>query len=126
AGSLLIGYTMAVLAIESLAKSATAVVVLAPVLALGLPVADLGLAVLRRLLASGLGSITRADQGHIHHRLLGDGMSHRGAVLLLYGVCAACGGIPILAVTAGRPPTIPPGGPPAPRLPPPRGRRDRR
>ena len=105
-GSLLIGYTMAILAIESLAKSATAVVVLAPVLALGLPVADLALAVLRRLLATGLGSITRADQGHIHHRLLGDGMSHRGAVLLLYGVCAACGALAVLAVTAGRPATI--------------------
>jgi UDP-GlcNAc:undecaprenyl-phosphate GlcNAc-1-phosphate transferase len=105
-GSLLIGYTMAILAIESLAKSATAVVVLAPLLALGLPVADMALAVLRRLLATGVGDITRADQEHIHHRLVGDGMSHRGAVLLLYGVCVAFGAVAVLAVVAGRPASI--------------------
>ena len=105
-GSLLVGYTMAILALESLAKSATAVVVLAPVLALGLPVADMALAVLRRARATGVGGIARADQGHIHHRLLGDGMSHRGAVLLLYGVCATCGAVAVLAVVAGRPATI--------------------
>jgi UDP-GlcNAc:undecaprenyl-phosphate GlcNAc-1-phosphate transferase len=105
-GSLLIGYAMAVLALESLAKSATAVVVLAPVLALGLPVADMALAVLRRLLATGVGGIVRADQGHIHHRLVGDGMSHRAAVLLLYGVCAAFGAVSVLAVVAGRPATV--------------------
>ena len=27
-----------------------------------------------------------ADQQHVHHRLLGRGLSHRQAVLLLYGV----------------------------------------
>src|SRR5262249_26244267 len=105
-GSLLIGYAMAVLALASLAKGATAVVVLAPVLALGLPVADLALAVLRRLLTTGVGSIAQADQQHIHHRLVGDGMSHRGAVLLLYGVCVALGAGAVLAVVAGRPVTI--------------------
>ena len=105
-GSLLIGYTMAVLALASLAKGATAVVVLAPVLALGLPVADMALAVLRRLLTAGVGGITRADQQHIHHRLVGDGMTHRGAVLLLYAVCVALGAVAVLAVVAGRPATI--------------------
>ncbi|MGD0248542.1 MAG: hypothetical protein ABSB75_05760, partial [Candidatus Limnocylindrales bacterium] len=27
------------------------------------------------------------DRGHIHHRLLDLGLSHRGTVLLIYGVC---------------------------------------
>jgi UDP-GlcNAc:undecaprenyl-phosphate GlcNAc-1-phosphate transferase len=105
-GSLLIGYAMAVLALASLAKGATAVVVLAPVLALGLPVADMALAVLRRLVTTGVGGIARPDQQHIHHRLVGEGMSHRGAVLLLYGVCVALGAVAVLAVIAGRPATI--------------------
>ena len=105
-GSLLIGYAMAVLALASLAKGATAVVVLAPVLALGLPVADMALAVLRRLFTTGVGGIARADQQHIHHRLVSDGMSHRGAVLLLYGVCVALGAVAVLAVVATRPATI--------------------
>jgi UDP-GlcNAc:undecaprenyl-phosphate GlcNAc-1-phosphate transferase len=29
-----------------------------------------------------------ADRGHFHHRLLDLGLSHRGAVLLIYGLCA--------------------------------------
>jgi hypothetical protein len=28
-----------------------------------------------------------ADRGHIHHRLLDLGVTHRGAVLIIYGIC---------------------------------------
>ena len=105
-GSLVVGYVMAILALESLAKSATAVVVLAPLLALGLPVVDTGLAVVRRLLVSGVGGIGRADQEHIHHRLVGEGMSHRGAVLVLYALCGVLGAVAFLAVVAQRRVTV--------------------
>jgi UDP-GlcNAc:undecaprenyl-phosphate GlcNAc-1-phosphate transferase len=30
--------------------------------------------------------VFRADQNHVHYRLLGLGLSHRAAVLVLYGV----------------------------------------
>jgi len=97
-GSLFLGYVLAVLALQSLEKGATLVIVLVPVLALGLPVAELGLTVLRRAAARGPGSLLRADRGHIHHRLLGSGLSHRGAVLTLYTLCAALGAFAFLAV----------------------------
>ena len=83
-------------------KGTTAVAVLVPLLVLGLPLLDTGLAVLRRfssLSSRGLRSdhalryvvknyehLFMPDRGHIHHRLLALGLSHRGAVILLYGV----------------------------------------
>jgi UDP-GlcNAc:undecaprenyl-phosphate GlcNAc-1-phosphate transferase len=86
-GSLLLGYLLAVLSIQSLQKGATAVVVTVPILALGLPIVEAGLTLLRRTVVSGVVSIFRADQEHLHHRLVALGMTHRGAVLSLYAVC---------------------------------------
>jgi UDP-GlcNAc:undecaprenyl-phosphate GlcNAc-1-phosphate transferase len=104
-GSLLLGYVLAVLAIESLEKSATLVIVLVPLLALGFPVMEVLLTVLRRMVRRGAGSVFRADRGHIHHRLLGRGLSHRSAVLALYAVCAGLGGLAYLAVIVQGPVT---------------------
>jgi hypothetical protein len=84
-GSLFLGYTLAVLSIEAAHKGATAVLVLAPIMALGLPIMDTLLTVLRRLLVAE--SIMQADRDHIHHRLIALGLSHRRAVLVLYGAC---------------------------------------
>jgi UDP-GlcNAc:undecaprenyl-phosphate GlcNAc-1-phosphate transferase len=84
-GSLFLGYTLAVLAIESAHKGATAVLVLAPIMALGVPIMDTLLTVMRRLLVSA--SLMEADRDHIHHRLIALGLSHRHAVLVLYGAC---------------------------------------
>lgn len=97
-GSYLLGYLLAVLALQSLEKSATLVVVLVPVLAFGLPVMEVVSTVLRRSAARGVASIIRADRGHIHHRLLRYGLSHRSAVLTLYGVCIGLGALAFLAV----------------------------
>jgi UDP-GlcNAc:undecaprenyl-phosphate GlcNAc-1-phosphate transferase len=102
-GSLLLGYLVAVLAIESLEKGPTAVVVLAPILALGLPIMDVVLAVVRRAAAGGLRGVLRADRAHIHHRLVDDGLTHRRAVLLLYGICAAFGALAFAAVAVQGP-----------------------
>ena len=98
-GSLLLGYVVAVLAIETLAKGAALVVVVAPILALGLPIVDTALAVVRRTLAGGLRDIARADRGHIHDRLVREGgLSPRAAVLALYAACSASGGVALVAV----------------------------
>ena len=60
--------------------------VLFPVVALGLPLLDTSLTISRRLLAGR--PVMQADRDHVHHRLLGQGLPVRRAVLLLYGVCA--------------------------------------
>lgn len=84
-GSLFLGYVLAVTAVGGSAKSQTAVSLLIPVLALGVPVFDTTLAVLRRFI--GGKHIFSADRGHVHHRLLDSGLTHRQAVLVLYGGC---------------------------------------
>jgi hypothetical protein len=56
----------------------------APLFVLALPILDMTLAILRRGLR-GL-PIFRPDRKHIHHRLLGMGLSQRRAVLSLYAV----------------------------------------
>lgn len=82
-GSLFLGYVLAVTAIAGSAKSQTAVSLLIPLIALGLPVFDTSLAIVRRFLSGR--RIFDADRGHVHHRLLDRGLSHRQAVLVLYG-----------------------------------------
>jgi len=101
-GSLFLGFVLAVTSVRGSQKGTTAVAILVPMLVLGLPLMDTGLAVLRRTLRVGtrgmrtdnaLRYVARnyqhvflPDRGHIHHRLLNLGLSHRNAVLVLYGV----------------------------------------
>lgn len=60
----------------------TIIPILLPFAVLFLPLLDLGLAVVRR---TALGrSPWSADRGHLHHKLMDIGYSHRSAVLLLY------------------------------------------
>ncbi len=81
-GSMFIGLILATASIWTQRKGATAAALLIPILALGLPLLDTGLAVIRRV---GRGQNPfRADREHLHHRLLDLGLSHRGAVLTLY------------------------------------------
>jgi UDP-GlcNAc:undecaprenyl-phosphate GlcNAc-1-phosphate transferase len=85
-GSMFLGFVLATVSIKTSAKAGTTVAMLVPVIALGLPIMDTLLAVIRRTL---LGRpVFRADRDHIHHRLMTRlPLSHRGAVLVLYGFC---------------------------------------
>ena len=96
-GSLFIGFMIATTALHGSQKSSTAVVLLIPIVALGLPITDTILAVTRRL--SRGRSPFAADREHIHHRLLNKGLSSRQVALLLYGVCIALG-VTALLMTA--------------------------
>jgi UDP-GlcNAc:undecaprenyl-phosphate/decaprenyl-phosphate GlcNAc-1-phosphate transferase len=104
-GAMLLGFLLAVAAISILHQTAATAAMLAPFLALGMPLVELLLTTARRILRAVCVvrldgdeqryefSIARptlmcADRDHIHHRLLGLGLSHRAAVLLLYGVGA--------------------------------------
>lgn len=98
-GSLFLGYLLSTTAIWSVRKAATAVLVVLPVVALGLPLLDISLTVSRRLLAGR--SILQADRDHVHHRLLGRGLEVRRAVLFLYAVCAVFSGLALLMLLGG-------------------------
>jgi UDP-GlcNAc:undecaprenyl-phosphate GlcNAc-1-phosphate transferase len=79
-GTVLVGYTLAVLSVLGTAKVAVALLVL------GVPILDTFWIIIRRV-ASGRAPFS-PDRGHIHHRLLDLGLSHRNTVLVIYGVCA--------------------------------------
>ncbi len=96
-GSLFLGYLLATFSILWSAKASTLVAVVAPLFALGLPIAEVGISVFRRFVRGQ--PIFAADHEHIHHRLLLQGMTSRRAVLLLYGVCAALGIVSLLLAT---------------------------
>lgn len=111
-GSLLLGFLLAVFSIQGSSKGATLVAVMAPVLALGLPIMETLLSMIRRFMRSihlidystkngnvrvlyfrGM-HLFKADKDHIHHRLLKLGFSQRKAVTFLYGICV---GLSVLA-----------------------------
>jgi len=87
-GSLFAGYVLAVASIYGAThKTTTVVTLVAPVLVLGLPILDTLLAMHRRALRHR--PLFDGDREHVHHRLLGLGLSQRRSVVLLYGLCAA-------------------------------------
>ncbi|MFT3913254.1 MAG: MraY family glycosyltransferase [Anaeromyxobacteraceae bacterium] len=89
AGSMFLGFVLAATAIMKNQKSSTAVAIVVPIIALGIPIADTFLAMVRRMM-KGV-PIFQADRAHIHHRLMELGLSHRQAVLVLYGASVALG-----------------------------------
>jgi UDP-GlcNAc:undecaprenyl-phosphate/decaprenyl-phosphate GlcNAc-1-phosphate transferase len=92
-GSLVAGFLLAATAIAGWQKGATALATAVPLLIFALPIADAGLALLRRgaarpadgrTLGTILRRIVEPDREHIHHRLLALGWSVRRTVVLLY------------------------------------------
>jgi UDP-GlcNAc:undecaprenyl-phosphate GlcNAc-1-phosphate transferase len=87
-GVMFIGYTLALLSILGTAKVAVAMLVL------GVPIIDAFWIIVRRL-AQGRSPFS-PDRGHLHHRLLDIGLSHRQTVLLIYAICIGLGALALL------------------------------
>ncbi|MGB0409882.1 MAG: MraY family glycosyltransferase [Opitutales bacterium] len=81
-GAYLIGYVIAALSLLNSEKGTVLAAMIAPLIALALPISDVAFAILRRGL-KGL-PLFRPDRGHIHHRIIARGLSRQQAVLLLY------------------------------------------
>jgi UDP-GlcNAc:undecaprenyl-phosphate/decaprenyl-phosphate GlcNAc-1-phosphate transferase len=103
-GSLFLGFALATLAVESHQKSTTAVAILVPITAMGLPLLDTGLAMIRRV--AGGKHVFQADREHIHHRLLAMGLTHRRAVWALYAISASFGLVALALNYADRTATL--------------------
>ena len=91
-----VGYSLALLSILGTAKVAVALLVL------GVPIIDTFWIIVRRLLEGR--SPFSPDRGHIHHRMLDLGLSHRQTVFAIYGICLllAASGAPAV----GREPAV--------------------
>lgn len=81
-GSLFLGFVAACSSVLCTAKTHALVGLALPFLALGIPIFDTLIAMLRRFLSRR--SMLSADRSHFHHRLLALGVSHRQAVILAY------------------------------------------
>jgi UDP-GlcNAc:undecaprenyl-phosphate GlcNAc-1-phosphate transferase len=91
-GSMLLGVVLAAATVSGVGRTtapndfsdfaALAIPVAIPLLVLAVPLADVVLAIVRRMRRGR--PVTRPDKEHVHHRLLEIGHSHRQAVLLMY------------------------------------------
>ncbi|MBD3157006.1 undecaprenyl/decaprenyl-phosphate alpha-N-acetylglucosaminyl 1-phosphate transferase [Candidatus Peregrinibacteria bacterium] len=90
-GSMFLGFLIAVFAIYSGGKVATAFLVL------GFPILDAFWVITRRIVQGR--SPMQGDLKHLHHRLLEVGLTERKALLLIYALCAFFGGSAIFLGT---------------------------
>ncbi len=95
-GSMLLGYTLAAISVIGVVKMATTVALAVPVIVLGLPILDTAFAIIRRYMNGQ--PIFKPDKGHLHHRLLALGLTHKQAVLLMYGMTAFLGCVALVVV----------------------------
>jgi len=81
-GALFLGYCISILSLLGLYKSVTLFSFIVPIIILGVPVFDTAYAIIRRVFNKR--PISSPDKGHMHHRLLSLGLSHRNSVILMY------------------------------------------
>ena len=94
AGSMLLGFVLACLSVQSVMKGTAAIALVLPLLVLGVPFVDLFLIVWRRW-RRGV-PFYSPGQDHVHHDLvLVHGFSQRKSVLLLYTWCLLLSGLAI-------------------------------
>ena len=82
-GALLLGFSLGLISLFAVARSALFVSLLVPILAAGVPILDTFFAIIRRKREHR--PIDEADKGHIHHRLMKAGFSQRATVLIMWG-----------------------------------------
>jgi UDP-GlcNAc:undecaprenyl-phosphate GlcNAc-1-phosphate transferase len=85
-GAYILGFSLACLSIVGALKTAAAVSLVIPLLVFGVPIFDAFFVITRRLLSGQ--PITQADKRHVHHTLLGRGLSQRQTVWVLYVAAA--------------------------------------
>ena len=101
-GSNFLGYSLSVISILGVAKTYTAIVIVAPLIVLALPVFDTLFAIVRRIIkGKSLKAVVMPDKGHLHHKMLKKGFTQKEAVLILYGVSATFGMFAIVLLESG-------------------------
>lgn len=93
-GSLFLGFILGVLAVMGLSKGATIISLFIPIIILGIPILDTFFAIVRRFFNNK--PIFQADKGHLHHRLLDMGLSHKQTVLVIYAITLLLGSSAVL------------------------------
>ena len=101
-GSNFLGYCLSIISILGIAKTYTAIVIVAPLIVLALPLFDTIFAIIRRLInGKSLKAIIEPDANHLHHKMLQKGFTQKQAVLILYGLSATFGMFAIILMDSG-------------------------
>jgi UDP-GlcNAc:undecaprenyl-phosphate GlcNAc-1-phosphate transferase len=98
-GSMFLGFVLVLTAIRSHTNADGSVAMVAPILALLVPIGDTLLSMARRALRGV--PLFYGDKEHIHHKLLATGLSHRAAVLVLYAATTALGAAALVVGSLG-------------------------
>ena len=101
-GSNFIGFCLSIISILGIAKTYTAIVIVAPLIVLALPVFDTIFAIIRRVIkGKSLKAIVTPDANHLHHKMLKMGFTQKQAVLILYAITAMLGIFAIILMDGG-------------------------
>ena len=101
-GSNFMGFSLSIISILGIAKTYTAIVLIAPIIVLALPIFDTLFAIVRRIIkGKSLKAVLKPDKGHLHHRLMARGYTQKQAVLIMYGITAILGMFAIILLESG-------------------------
>ena len=98
-GSMFLGFMIGAGSIVCQAKTPTFIGLALPFLALGVPILDTGIAVVRRHVVERR-SVFSADQNHLHHRLLSLGLHQRTVVIVIYAITGISASLGMLMLTS--------------------------
>lgn len=97
-GALFLGYTLSIISVQGLFKLHTVLSFLVPFSIFALPIFDTLVAICRRIIHGQ--SPFHADRGHLHHKLVDMGFSHKEAVRILYAISALMGLVAVVYTDA--------------------------
>ena len=101
-GAQFLGFCLAIISILGIAKTYTAIVLVAPLIVLALPICDTLFAIVRRVIkGKSLKAIFSPDTGHLHYKLMKRGYTQKQAVLILYAISATLGMFAIILLESG-------------------------
>lgn len=101
-GSNFMGFSLSIISILGVAKTYTAIVLIAPIIVLALPIFDTLFAIVRRIVkGKSIKAVLKPDKGHLHHRLMAKGYTQKQAVLIMYGITATLGMFAIILLESG-------------------------
>lgn len=101
-GSNFMGFALAIISILGVAKTYTALVLIAPIIILGMPIFDTLFAIFRRIIkGKSIKAVFKPDKGHLHHKLMAKGYTQKQAVLIMYGITAILGMFAVILLESG-------------------------
>lgn len=101
-GSNFMGFSLAIISILGVAKTYTALVLIAPIIILAMPIFDTLFAIIRRIIkGKSLKAVFKPDKGHLHHKLVAKGYTQKQAVLIMYGITAILGMFAVILLDSG-------------------------